>query len=416
MLTATVWGYFASLQSYGIITASQAEMIDLPGLSYGMFHAQVKPNRLYGIVTTSVKIQGLNIDVGHLRHNRWVKDDDPSSAINAKPELTQNGGTAAQTRWIGYNRTRGQHDSAMEHATPEAFWVDKNQCRYVDENGQMQNPAYPDCAQAISAVKALAIAQQQGQKIYTITPQNAGTALASLPVGGSVGQEIRNAVNAGREVTVHEKPINAFGWSGYGYSIIDPETGAGGFLIEGSGNGGSLAEDITSRSMQMAMLNDVNVDSSVVISSLSTVTQATILAKSMVVDFLSCYANIIVTILLCVALALLLAWLIPALVPVLVGVGTFAVRTFIAMAAALLPQFAAASNGGECANKNWTCTASCNLQVIDPRLDGLVVDHVTGIATGHSEENACTEAKWVATQSAPRGTYARHCRCVECTK
>jgi hypothetical protein len=110
----------------------------------------------------------------------------------------------------------------------------------VDENGQMQNPALPDCGQAISAVKAIAIAQQQGQKIYTITQENRATALAKLPVGGTVGQEIRNAVNAGKEVTVHEKAISAFGWSGYGYIIVDPETGAGAYLIEGSGNGGYL--------------------------------------------------------------------------------------------------------------------------------------------------------------------------------
>jgi hypothetical protein len=31
---------------------------------------------------------------------------------------------------------------------------------------------------------------------------------------------------------IHEKPVNAFGGTGYGYSIIDPETGAG-YIIEG---------------------------------------------------------------------------------------------------------------------------------------------------------------------------------------
>ena len=54
---------------------------------------------------------------------------------------------------------------------------------------------------------------------------------------GDVGVEIRSAVNAGKEVTVHERAINAHGWSGYGYIIIDPETGAGAYLIEGKGNG-----------------------------------------------------------------------------------------------------------------------------------------------------------------------------------
>jgi hypothetical protein len=175
-----------------------------------------------------------------MRYVRWVKDDDPRSAINNKPELTQENRTAAHNRWIAYNRMRGQHSSAMEHATPEQFWVDKTQCRYVDENGQTKNPTLSDCGQAVSTVKALAIAQQQGQKIYTITPQNASTVLAKLPVSGSVSQEIRNAVQAGKEVTVHEKSVSAYGWTGYGYSIIDPETGAGGYIIEEGGNGGEF--------------------------------------------------------------------------------------------------------------------------------------------------------------------------------
>ncbi len=84
-------------------------------------------------------------------------------------------------------------------------------------------------AQAVStAVKAIAIAQAQGQKIYTINQSNAATALPKLPVGGTVGQEIASAVQAGKEVTVHEKPISAHGFTGYGYVITDPETGGGG--------------------------------------------------------------------------------------------------------------------------------------------------------------------------------------------
>ena len=231
LLTATVWGYFASLQSHGAIASTQAQMFDRPALSYGLFHAQVRPNKLYGIVTTGISFQGLNMDIGHLRHIRWVKDDDPQAAINNKPELTANGKPAAQNRWIAYNKMRGQYSSAMEHAVPEQFWVDKTQCRYQDETGTIQNPTLADCAQGISAVKAIAIAQAQGQKIYTINQSNAATALATLPVGGDVGAEIRSAIQAGKEVTVHEKPINAHGWTGYGYTITDPETGAGAYII-----------------------------------------------------------------------------------------------------------------------------------------------------------------------------------------
>ena len=134
---------------------------------------------------------------------------------------------------------RGQYSSAMEHAVPEEFWVDKSTCRYT-ENGQVKNPNLQPCAEGISAVKAIAIAQQQGQKIYTINRDNAATALPKLPVGGDAGVEIRSAIQAGKEVTVHESRISAHGWTGYGYTIVDPETGAGAYLIEGKGNGAIL--------------------------------------------------------------------------------------------------------------------------------------------------------------------------------
>ena len=129
----------------------------------------------------------------------------------------------------------------MEHAVPEQFWVDKSQCRYENEQGQIQNPNQADCAQGVSAVKAIAIAQAEGQRIYTIDPSNAATALPKLPVGGTVGQEIQSAIQAGKAVTFHERQINAHGFSGYGYVITDPETGGGAYLIEGKGNGGSLS-------------------------------------------------------------------------------------------------------------------------------------------------------------------------------
>ena len=235
LLTASMWGYFAAMQSHGIIAASQAKMIDLPALSYGLFHAQVRPNKLYGLLTTGITMEGLNIDVGHLRHIRWTQDDNPESAINNKPELTTGGRTAAHNRWIAYNKMRGQYGSAMEHAIPEQFRVDRNKCSYLDDKGNIKNPSLQPCAEAISAVKAIAIAQSQGQKIYTINKDNAQTALPKLT---GISAEIRSAIEAGKEVTFHEKAISAHGWSGQGYIIVDPETGAGAYLIEGKGNGG----------------------------------------------------------------------------------------------------------------------------------------------------------------------------------
>jgi Domain of unknown function (DUF4157) len=60
----------------------------------------------------------------------------------------------------------------------------------------------------------------------------------------------------------------------------------------------------------------------------------------------------------------------------------------------------------------WSCEASCNVEGSEPQCTG----RVTGSSSGHSsEEEACREAKRDATQKAPRGCYARHCRCFNCT-
>jgi hypothetical protein len=52
--------------------------------------------------------------------------------------------------------------------------------------------------------------------------------------------EIETVVASGKEVTIHEAPISAHGFSGSGFFVIDSETGAGGYLIEGGARGGVL--------------------------------------------------------------------------------------------------------------------------------------------------------------------------------
>ena len=52
--------------------------------------------------------------------------------------------------------------------------------------------------------------------------------------------DIRNGVNAGKTVTVHDTQITLNGWSGTGYTILDPESGAGAYMIGGGLDGGFL--------------------------------------------------------------------------------------------------------------------------------------------------------------------------------
>ncbi|MDP2830235.1 MAG: transglutaminase domain-containing protein, partial [Sulfuricellaceae bacterium] len=206
LLTANVWGYFGAVDSLGRLSQSTANTIDLPGLSYGLFHAVVAPMKTFGVVM-SVTFPGVMMDIGHLRHLRVAKDND-----------TQN--------WINYNRMRGQQQSVLEATVPEQFFTD---------------PGAANKPEGVSAAKIIAIAAAQGQKIFTITSANAAAALPQIQQSASVMAEIQNALNAGNEVTVSEKPVTVAGWTGAGYIVIDPATGVGGYLIEGRANGGWLS-------------------------------------------------------------------------------------------------------------------------------------------------------------------------------
>ncbi|ACE82781.1 hypothetical protein CJA_0978 [Cellvibrio japonicus Ueda107] len=113
----------------------------------------------------------------------------------------------------------------MEHLVPEQMFSTET-----------------DKAQGISAVKALAIASQQGQKIWTINKTNLNLALSRVNLGADAENDIRNAVNAGKIATAHENRINFNGWVGEGYILMDPKTGAGAYMISGGGNGGFLSK------------------------------------------------------------------------------------------------------------------------------------------------------------------------------
>jgi hypothetical protein len=88
-------------------------------------------------------------------------------------------------------------------------------------------------------MKALQLANQQGQKIYTITQANADTVLPTLTHSQMTMNDITAAVNAGYTVTAHESPIHVPGWTGSGYIIAD-QNGNGMYMISGGMNGGFL--------------------------------------------------------------------------------------------------------------------------------------------------------------------------------
>jgi len=115
----------------------------------------------------------------------------------------------------------GMNGSSLEHSIAEKLF------------STAENPSY-----GISAIKALKIANDQGIPIYTVNNTNISTVLTQLQIDHDVKTDIRNAVNAGKVVTVSKTNINYNGWKGVGYIIINPTTGDGAYMINGGMDGG----------------------------------------------------------------------------------------------------------------------------------------------------------------------------------
>lgn len=95
-------------------------------------------------------------------------------------------------------------------------------------------------ASGTSAVQALAVANQLGQRIYTIDSNNASVAVPALQIPTEIVDEIADSVNAGKVVTVSQQAVDYAGISELGYIVTDPSTGAAAYKIASGANGGLL--------------------------------------------------------------------------------------------------------------------------------------------------------------------------------
>ena len=97
--------------------------------------------------------------------------------------------------------------------------------------------------EAISAVKALKIANEQGIPIYSINEGNLSYIFGNLELSNEVKMDISNAVNTGKVVMVPKRNLQLKDWNGVGYIVIDPNTGAGAYLIsEGLAGGATIGD------------------------------------------------------------------------------------------------------------------------------------------------------------------------------
>jgi hypothetical protein len=199
LLYSTILGYFAANEASQKIEQRTAGAVAYRKPSFGHFGVSAQVKYWYGI-PRQVSFPGLTMDVDYWKDTVVMKDND-------------------RTRRIAYNRQAGTRLSAFEHLIPEKLWTTEQ-----------------ISGEAISAVKALAKAVAAGQKIYTLTTQNASV-VYQLQIDEQARTEIRNALNAGLRVTVQERPITISGWNGSGYIIEDLTTGAGAYKISGGANG-----------------------------------------------------------------------------------------------------------------------------------------------------------------------------------
>jgi transglutaminase-like putative cysteine protease len=92
----------------------------------------------------------------------------------------------------------------------------------------------------ITAISYLESAVRQGIQLYHINRDNVAAALPKLQVSSAVKADIQSAVAAGKIVTIPQRELLKDGFTGVGYVVFDPATGAGGYLISGGLAGGGF--------------------------------------------------------------------------------------------------------------------------------------------------------------------------------
>jgi hypothetical protein len=210
---SAVLNYFATNQAASKLESRTAGIVEYRKPSFGNFFTASKTQYWFGI-PKNISFPGVTMDIQRYALMNVAKDNSPDTAI-------------------AHNIQSGMRLSVYEHVIPEQMFTD---------------PADPNRPQGVSAVKVLALAGNQGQKIYNLNVANQANhaaLLAQVTIDPQAMAEIQNALAAGKEVTVHASPITQSGWTGSGYIITDPATGAGAYKITGGANGGALEVGLT---------------------------------------------------------------------------------------------------------------------------------------------------------------------------
>ncbi len=188
--------YFQKLSFENAVYAKNLQLINYRQPSVAMVTHRIKVDYVFGL-PRAVSEGGINIDV------------DRNINVVASP-------TQENERIKAFMILSGLSSSAWENRILDAF---------------MNLPS-------VSAAQLLKLASTRGIPIYTITSANINEVIPQLQVAGEVISDIRNAANAGKVVIISKTNVPYNQWNGVGYIVMDPVTGAAGYMISGNAAGG----------------------------------------------------------------------------------------------------------------------------------------------------------------------------------
>jgi hypothetical protein len=193
--------YFFQVETTNRITANGLNVVSLKRPAEMLATFAPSFAFVFGAATTVTR-SGMNVDV-----RRYI--------------VSVSSREGSREREVDYMFATGSFASAAEHTVFE----------------------YLQTARSVSAIQLIAEASNRGIPVYSIDAVNAGTLLPQLRVSSAVLADVRNAVATGKQVLIPRDELTFFQWRGSGYIVLEPDTGAAGYMISGGLAGGGTAED-----------------------------------------------------------------------------------------------------------------------------------------------------------------------------
>ncbi|HHZ06204.1 MAG TPA: glycohydrolase toxin TNT-related protein [Clostridiales bacterium] len=195
--------YFAQVDIANMVTAEQMNMSVTRSLSVGMTGYSVVTSYMFGM------------PVGINEGNLYIDVD-----LNVLSVVSRNGEKDAPKKYL---EVTGVVSSSYE----SLIWEE-----LTGEQG-------------VSSINILNEAKGDNQELLMLSRANYDAEKGKLHLSASDKSSIETAINTGKIVTIHTDEVTMGDWSGYGYIITDPASGAAAYMISGGLSGGSTSSEVS---------------------------------------------------------------------------------------------------------------------------------------------------------------------------